>query len=90
MALKLSALGEYSSLTHEKPEVILSRLTGETLTKVAANVQFDMEGEPVLSQIGLNHPALTGVDMNLYKSQTAVHKLQHELREKRAQKENNQ
>lgn len=90
MALKLSDQGEYSSLTYEHPEVILSRLTGETLTKAAAGVQFDMEGEPVLSQIGLNRPALTGVDMRLYNSPGAVHKLRHELKEKLAQKENNQ
>lgn len=68
----------------------MSRLTGETLTKAAAGVRFDMEGEPVLAQIGLHRLALTGVDMGLYNSPVVVHKLRHELKEKCAQKENKQ
>ena len=88
MAMKLSDLGENSSPVYEKPQVILSRLTGEMLTKTAEAVQFDMEGEPVLTQLGLHRPALSGVDMRLYNSPGAVHKLRHELKTKSANKEN--
>lgn len=90
MALKLNDQGEYSSLAHEKPEVIINRITGEMLTRAAEAVQFDMEGEPVLSKIGIYRPALSGVDMNLYNSPVKIHKLVHELKAKRAQKEKKQ
>lgn len=44
---------------------------------------FNMEQEPVLSQLGLHRPALTGVDMDLYKSPARRMKLGKELAEKK-------
>ncbi|WP_112913780.1 capsid protein [Escherichia coli] len=44
---------------------------------------FNMEQEPVISQLGLHRPALTGVDMELYKSPARRMKLGKELAEKK-------
>lgn len=90
MAMQLSDSGQQTAAFHEEPEVILGRQVGELLTRAADKATLDMEGEPVLTKIGLRRPALTGVDMHLYNSPVAVHKLLHQLKAKRAQRENKQ
>lgn len=44
---------------------------------------FDMAQEPVISQLGLHRPALTGVDMTLYKSPARRMAVAKELAQKR-------
>jgi len=86
MALTLSDGGRDTCPLHEEPTAVLARLTGDILTKKAASAPLDMEAEPVLSQIGLHRPALTGVDMNLYNSPASCHVLSQKLKEKKEKK----
>lgn len=90
LAMQLGDSGQHTSAVYEAPEVILARKVGELLTRAADKSQLDMEGEPVLTKIGLRRPALTGVDMHLFRNPAAVHKLVHQLKAKRAQRENKQ
>lgn len=45
-----------------------------------------MDAEPVLSEIGVYRPALTGVDMRLYNSPALVHKLMQERKGRQQKK----
>ncbi|MFK3878115.1 hypothetical protein WKH53_14270 [Pantoea agglomerans] len=50
-----------------------------------------MNAEPVLSEISIYRPALTGVDMHLYNSPATIQQLMQERKEKhqgKQQKEN--
>lgn len=87
MALELNAGDPRTSSLDEEPVVTVTRMTGEILTSTARAAQLDMEGEPVLTQLGLRRPVLTGVDMRLFNSPASVQKLARELEEKRNKKE---
>ncbi|HEX4502971.1 MAG TPA: capsid protein [Scandinavium sp.] len=52
----------------EHPHKILYQELGEQVLTQSRFYDFNMEQEPVISQLGLTRPALTGVDMDLYKS----------------------
>lgn len=52
----------------EHPHNILIQELGENVLTQSQYYAFNMENEPVISQIGLHRPALTGVDMKLFKS----------------------
>ncbi|MCS3433337.1 capsid protein [Klebsiella sp. BIGb0407] len=52
----------------ERPHSVLIQELGENVLAQSRFYAFDMAHEPVISQIGLHRPALTGVDMKLYKS----------------------
>jgi hypothetical protein len=52
----------------ETPKRTLIAELGERLSAQSQFHSFNMENEPVLSQLGLYRPALTGVDMKLYNS----------------------
>ncbi len=91
MSLCLNDIGSQTDPLHEEPAVILAREVGKRLVDLAERTQLDMSVEPVLSEIGMHRPALTGVDMRLYKSFAATQKLINERkakREKNRQKEN--
>jgi len=91
MSLRLNDTGRHTNPLHEEPEVILAREVGKRLVDLAERTQLDMSAEPVLSEIGVNRPALTGVDMRLYNSFAATQKLineRTEKKEKNKQKEN--
>lgn len=45
---------------------------GENVLAQSQYYAFSMDHEPVISQIGLHHPALTGVDMKLFKSPALI------------------
>lgn len=91
MSLRLNDTGRHTNPLHEEPAVILAREVGKRLVDLAERTQLDMSAEPVLSEIGVHRPALTGVDMRLYNSFSATQSLINERAEKRAknkQKEN--
>ena len=52
----------------ERPHRVLIQELGENVLAQSRFYAFDMAHEPVISQIGLHRPPLTGVDMKLYKS----------------------
>ncbi|WP_299998834.1 capsid protein [uncultured Cedecea sp.] len=52
----------------ERPHRVLIQELGDNVLAQSRFYAFDMAHEPVISQIGLHRPALTGVDMTLYKS----------------------
>ena len=52
----------------EHPHTILIQELGENVLTQSQYYAFIMGNEPVISQIGLHRPALTGVDMKLFKS----------------------
>lgn len=52
----------------EHPHTILIQELGENVLTQSQYYAFNMENEPVISQIGLHRPAITGVDMKLFKS----------------------
>ena len=52
----------------EHPHTILIQELGENVLTQSQYYAFNMENEPVISLIGLHRPALTGVDMKLFKS----------------------
>nr|WP_283331786.1 hypothetical protein [Edwardsiella anguillarum]WHQ29123.1 hypothetical protein MQ093_03910 [Edwardsiella anguillarum] len=43
---------------------------GDALNMQSALYHFDMEQKPVLSVTGMNRPAVSGVDMELFRSPT--------------------
>lgn len=91
MSLRLKDTDRQTNPLHEEPAVILAREIGKRLVDLAERTQLDMSAEPVLSEIGMHRPALTGVDMRLYNSPAAIHKLINERKEKserNKQKEN--
>ncbi|ELT6554772.1 TPA: capsid protein [Escherichia coli] len=67
------------------------QVLGEELQQhVALQAQFytfDMDNEPVISQLGLHRPPLTGVDMTLYKSPLKRNQLAAELAARKKQAE---
>ena len=82
LSLRLNDHGRHTDPQHTEPEVLLAREVGRLLTDKAEAARLDMEAEPVLSELGLYRPALTGVDMRLYNSPAAIQKLIHERKEK--------
>ncbi|MGK9470890.1 hypothetical protein ACSST1_19295 [Pantoea agglomerans] len=86
LLLRLNDRGRHTDPQHEEPEAVLAREVGKLLTDKAESARLDMDAEPVLSEIGVYRPALTGVDMRLYNSPALVHKLMQE-RTCRQQKE---
>lgn len=87
LSLRLNDHGRHTDPQHEEPEVILAREAGKLLTNKAEGARLDMNAEPVLSEIGIYRPALTGVDMHLYNSPAAIQKLMQERKEKRQGKQ---
>ncbi|WP_413453588.1 hypothetical protein [Erwinia persicina] len=78
MSLRLNDSGRLTNPLHEAPELILAREVGKQLVDLAERTRLDMSAEPVLSEIGVHRPALTGVDMRLYNSFAATQKLINE------------
>lgn len=63
---------------------VVAELIGSALTRAAAALpEKALTEAPVLENIGLWRPALTGVDMKLYKSPVSRQKLTETLKEKR-------
>lgn len=52
----------------ERPYATVSDELGEYVSAICRYYPFDMDQEPVISQLGLSRPALTGVDMAKYKT----------------------
>jgi len=91
MSLRLNDTGRQTDPLHEEAAVILAREVGKRLVDLAESTQLDMSTEPVLSEIGIHRPALTGVDMRLYNSPASIHTLISERKaksERNSQKEN--
>ncbi|MGK6329204.1 hypothetical protein ACMGEE_19245 [Erwinia sp. DT-104] len=90
LSLRLNDRGRHTERHHEEPEAILAREVGKTLADKAEAARLDMDAEPVVSEIGVYRPALTGVDMKLYNSPCAMHLLVQGRKEKleKQQKEN--
>lgn len=91
MSLHLKDTGCQTNSLHEEHAVILAREVGKRLVDLAERTQLDMSTEPVLSEIGIHRPALTGVDMRLYNSPASIHTLISERKAKsdrNSQKEN--
>lgn len=61
-------LRELEMKGEERPHRVLIQELGDNVLAQSRFYAFDMAHEPVISQIGLHRPALTGVDMKLYKS----------------------
>lgn len=61
-------LRELEMKGEEHPHNILIQELGENVLMQSQYYAFNMAQEPVISKIGLHRPALTGVDMKLYKS----------------------
>ncbi|WP_393970331.1 capsid protein [Kluyvera intermedia] len=61
-------LRELKMSGEEHPHNILIQELGENVLAQSQYYAFNMEHEPVILQTGLHRPALTGVDMKLYKS----------------------
>ncbi|RRZ92325.1 hypothetical protein [Erwinia sp. 198] len=82
LSLRLNDRGRHTDRHHEEPEVILAREVGKVLADKAEAARLDMDAEPVVSEMGVYRPALTGVDMKLYNSPASIHKLVYERKEK--------
>ena len=67
----------------EHPHRVLFEALGEHVLTQSRYYTFDMAQEPVISQLGLHRPALTGVDMTLYKSPARRMAVAKELAQKR-------
>lgn len=67
----------------EHPHRVLFEALGEHVLTQSRYYTFDMTQEPVISQLGLHRPALTGVDMTLYKSPARRMAVAKELAQKR-------
>jgi hypothetical protein len=76
-------LRELKMKEEEQPRHVLIQELGENVLAQSQLYAFDMEHEPVISQIGLHRPALTGVDMKLYKSPARRMLLAKELAQKK-------
>ncbi|WP_342754059.1 hypothetical protein AAGQ96_16265 [Pantoea sp. MBD-2R] len=87
LSLRLNDRGRHTDPQHVEPEVILAREAGELLAGKAEAARLDMNAEPLLSEIGIYRPALTGVDMRLFNSPAAIHKLVHERKAKLERKQ---
>lgn len=61
-------LRELEMKGEEHPHNVLIQELGENVLAQSRFYTFNMAQEPVISQIGLYRPALTGVDMKLFKS----------------------
>lgn len=72
--------------TENAAGVLFSELGAQMLTQSRFYL-FDMDREPVLSQLGLHRPALTGVDMSLYRSPVRRMALGKTLAEKKEARE---
>lgn len=72
---------------NEAPKRTLVQELGDRILSQSQLHSFSMENEPVLSQLGLYRPALTGVDMNLYDSPAKRMIIARELAEKAAKKQ---
>ncbi|NUL39425.1 capsid protein [Kosakonia sacchari] len=83
-ALRLRALEMQQA---ERPLNTLIQELGGHVSVQAGFYTFDMDREPVLSQLGMHRPPLTGVDMALYKSPVKRTLLATRLAEKRKQAE---
>lgn len=67
---------------------VVAALVGEALTRAAAALpEAVLKEAPVLENIGLYRPALTGVDMELYNSPSKRNRLGASIREARAQQQ---
>jgi len=82
--LRLRAL-ELNGAT--RPADILAEELHMHVAVQAQFYNFDMDNEPVFSQLGMHRPPLTGVDMALYKSPLKRSQLATQLAEKRKQAE---
>ncbi|MGY5958671.1 hypothetical protein ACUY4R_000386 [Kosakonia sp. BK9b] len=82
--LRLRAL-ELNGAT--RPADILAEELHMHVAVQAQFYNFDMDNEPVFSQLGMHRPPLTGVDMALYKSPLKRTQLATQLAEKRKQAE---
>lgn len=87
LSLRLNDRGRHTDSQHEEPEVILAREVGKLLADKAQDARLDMDAEPVLSEMGIYRPALTGVDMRLYNSPCAMHLLVQGRKEKLERKQ---
>lgn len=72
---------------NEAPKRTLVQELGDRILSQSQLHHFSMENEPVLSQLGLYRPALTGVDMNLYDSPIKRSMIARELAEKADKKQ---
>lgn len=61
-------LRELEMKGEEHPHNVLIQELGENVLAQSRYYTFNMAQEPVISKIGLHRPALTGVDMKLFKS----------------------
>ncbi len=68
------------------PRATAMRELADSLKMQSGLYQFDMDKEPVLSVIGMRRPALTGVDMKLYRSPAKRGQLASELAARKTQK----
>jgi|GEM_PF-194453 len=75
-------LRELEAKGEEQPQNILYQELGEHILAQSRYYTFNMEQEPVISLLGLHRPALTGVDMELYKSPARQMALSKELARK--------
>ena len=57
----------------ERPRQTMTEEFGEYLLSMSACYPFDMNKEPVVSQLGLNRPELPGVDMEKYRTPAQQH-----------------
>lgn len=73
LSLRLNDRGRHTDPQHVEPEAILAREVGKVLADKAEAARLDMDAEPVVSEIGVYRPALTGVDMKLYNSPCSIH-----------------
>ncbi|MDN4626573.1 hypothetical protein [Erwinia sp. PsM31] len=87
LSLRLNDRGRHTDPQHVEPEAILAREVGKVLVDKAEAARLDMDAEPVVSEIGVHRPALTGVDMRLLNSPAAIHKLVHERKAKLERKQ---
>jgi hypothetical protein len=87
LSLRLNDRGRHTNPLHVEPEVILAREVGKLLADKAEDARLDMDAELVLSEIDIYRPALIGVDMRLYNSPAAIHKLIYERRAKHERKQ---
>ena len=70
-----------------RPGDVLAEELQQHVALQAQFYTFDMDNEPVISQLGLHRPPLTGVDMTLYKSPVKRNQLAAELAARKKQAE---
>lgn len=79
-------LRELEMMGDETPKRTLIAELGERILTQSQFYSFNMENEPVLSELGLHRPALTGVDMKLYDSPATRMMIVKELAQKAGKK----